>query len=88
MTTLENLYNGNINPCELENLHKRSEYKTAITNVSKTRDKLEEILTEEQKEFFEEYVSRWDEMSSIVEEEIFKTGFSLGLRIAVESLYD
>jgi hypothetical protein len=88
MTILENLYNGNINPCELEKLHKRCEYKTAVSHVNITRDKLDEILTEEQKEVFEEYITQWDEMSSIVEEEIFKTGFSLGLRIAAESLYD
>ena len=44
MTTLENLYNGNINPCELEGLARRPEFSLASQIVSEARLSLEETL--------------------------------------------
>lgn len=84
MTTLENLYNGNINPCELEHLTEREDYKTATSRVGDVQEKLEKTLTETQQLLFEKYTKEWDMMLLIVEEEIFKEGFALATRIREE----
>lgn len=84
MTTLENLYNGNINPCELEHLAEREDYLIATERVNEARSEFEETLTDLQKCLFEKYVKEWDMMSLIVEEEIFKEGFALATRIREE----
>ena len=84
MTTLENLYNGNINPCELEHLTEREDYKTATARVNEAQRELEETMTEVQQFLFEKYTKEWDMMSLIVEEEIFKEGFALATRIKEE----
>ncbi len=84
MTTLENLYNGNINPCELKHLTEREDYKTATARVGEAQKELEETLSETQQLLFEKYTKEWDMMSLIVEEEIFKEGFALATRIRGE----
>ena len=84
MTTLENLYNGNINPCELERLSERKDYKTATARVSEAQCELENTLTEVQQRLFENYTKEWDMMSLIVEEEIFREGFALAMSIKEE----
>lgn len=84
MTTLENLYNGNINPCELERLAEREDYKTATARVSDSQRELENTLTEVQQHLFENYTKEWDMMSLIVEEEIFREGFALAMSIKEE----
>lgn len=84
MTTLENLYNGNINPCELERLSERKDYKTATARVSEAQCELENTLTEVQQHLFENYTKEWDMMSLIVEEEIFREGFALAMSIKEE----
>ena len=84
MTTLENLYNGNINPCELERLSERKDYKTATSHVCEAQEELEKMLTDVQKWLFEKYIKESDVMSLIIEEEIFKEGFALAMRIREE----
>ena len=84
MTTLDNLYNGNINPCELEHLNTREDYKNAMSHVCEAQEELEKMLTDAQKWLFEKYIKESDVMSLIIEEEIFKEGFSLAMRIREE----
>ena len=84
MTILEDLYNGNINPCELEHLNTRDDYKTALSRVCEAQEGLEETLSDVQKRLFEKYTKEWDLMALIVEEEIFKDGFALAIRIREE----
>lgn len=84
MTALENLYNGNINPCELEHLQKRSDYKNALVLVNQVQKKLEAVLDEEQKKLFSNYITYSDKMSLIIDEEIFKEGFRLAANILIE----
>ena len=58
MTTLENLYNGNINPCELEHLRERSDYKNALILVNQVQEKIEAVLDEEQKKLVNELIEK------------------------------
>ena len=48
------------------------------------RQELEYVLSEVQKWLFEKYITEWDKLSLIVEEEIFKEGFSLAMKIKEE----
>ena len=86
MTTLENLYNGNIRPCELPRLQERTEYKEAIALVCTAQEKLEAALTDEQKMLLQNYITEADKMSLITEAEIFKAGFSLAIKILLECM--
>ena len=53
MTTLENLYNGNIEPTDSESLKNNVRYKEGLRLVSRLHDELSATLNEEQKELFE-----------------------------------
>ena len=85
MGILEELYYGNLAPCEPEGLLKRTDYRRATERATRSRDTLEQMLNEEQKIAFADFITDWDKMSSIVEEEIFKTGFRLGMSIMSEA---
>ena len=86
MTTLENLYNGNINPSESGRLMNSTEYKKLIAFTNQAQEKLVSTLTEEQKKLFDNYIMNSEELSVIINEEIFKEGFSLAIRIMIESI--
>ena len=86
MGILEELYYGNLAPCEPESLLKRADYRPATERATRSRDALEQMLNEEQKIAFADFITDWDKMSSIVEEEIFKSGFRLGMNIMTEGL--
>lgn len=84
VTTLENLYHGNINPCESKRLLNNPEYKKLIALTSQAQEKLVESLTVEQKKLFDNYVINAEELSVIIEEETFKYAFSLAIKIMIE----
>ena len=78
MTTLENLWYGNIRPVE-EFLADNKEYKGLLRIVAKNREKLENSLSPEQAELFEKYYTATNEMNSVSETEAFKYGFNLAV---------
>ena len=84
MTTLENLYHGNINPCESERLNNNPEYQKLLTLAGKAQEKLQASLSEEQRRLLDNYIINADELSIVINEEIFKEGFSLAMRIMIE----
>ena len=84
MVILKDLYNGNVNPCEMEHLNTREDYKTELSRVCEAREELEKTFTDVQKWLFDKFVKESDLMSLIVEEEIFREGFSLAMRIKEE----
>lgn len=86
MTTLSNLYHGNINPSENNHLQEREDYKKLLTLVSAAQEKVTATLTEEQRKLFDNYLMKTEELSVIIEEEIFKEGFSLAMKVMIETL--
>ncbi len=84
MTTLENLYHGNINPNENNHLQEREDYRNLLALVNRAQEKLVATLTDEQRKLFENYLMNNEELSVIIEEEIFKTGFSLAMKMMNE----
>ena len=83
MTTLENLYYGNIQPNEglarnidrLRHLEKLS---------SRNEEELLSTLTDKQKETFEKYKDCNNELLGVTEVNAFVEGFTLAMKIMVE----
>jgi tryptophanyl-tRNA synthetase len=86
MTTLENLYNGNIEPTDSESLKNNMRYKEGLRLVGRLQEELAEMLNEEQKELFEKYLTAANELSIVINEETFKTGYRLATQIMIECM--
>ena len=85
MTPLEELWYGNINPHE-EFLKHNQQHKKLLSLVCKNRDELSATLTERQNEILDKYDAMVNEMHSLSEQNAFRYGFSLGVRLMAESL--
>jgi len=85
MRVLEDLWYGNINPHEAI-LQNDKQFKNLLSLMGKTRDKLSDTLTEQQKETLGKYDTAVNEMHSLAELSAFRYGFSLGVRLIAESI--
>ena len=85
MTPLEELWYGNINPHE-EFLNHNRQHKKLLSLVCKNRDELSATLTDRQNEILDNYDDAVNEMYSMSEQLAFRYGFSLGIRIMMESV--
>ena len=83
MTTLEDLYYGNISPQE-RYIKRGTRVDKLVKLICKNEDDLTATLTEQQKETFEKYKECQSELSGLTEREAFKDGFILAARIMVE----
>ena len=82
MTTLEDLYYGNIH---LSGYIKRGTNVDQIVKlICKNEDDLCATLTEQQKEIFEKFKDCQSELSGTVERDAFRDGFILAVRIMIE----
>ena len=86
MTVLENLYNGNIEPTDSESLKNNVRYKEGLRLVGRLQEELSATLNEEQKELFEKYLTAANELSIVINEETFKTGYRLATPIMIECM--
>ena len=84
MTTIENLYYGNIVPAE-KGIKKESEYSKLLNLVARNEEKLSATLTKEQKILFEKYKGCCMDLYGIAELEVFVSGVKLGVKIIVET---
>jgi len=85
MTVLEDLWYGNVNPHETF-LNGNCRFKHLLSLMGKNRDNLSDTLTEQQKELLEKYDEAVNEMHSLTEQAAFQCGFSLGVRMMMESV--
>ena len=85
MTTLEDLFYGNINPHE-RYIKKGTRVDKLVKLICKNEEELVNSLTEKQKEIFEKFKDCTTELSLITEVECFKSGFILSTRLMVESM--
>lgn len=84
MTVLEDLWYGNIDPHETV-LNDDQRFKNLLALMGRNRDKLSATLTEQQKETLAKYDDSVNELHSIAELSAFRYGFSLGVRLMIES---
>ena len=85
MTTLEDLWYGNIRPVE-NYVEGNAEYKSLLRLVAKNRETLENELSHKQLELLEKYNTSVNEMNSVSEVAAFKYGFNLAVRLLTESI--
>jgi len=85
MTTLENLYYGNIAPHEYEVEH-GSEYDVTAKLVIRHEQELSATLTEQQKIILEKIKDNHTELMSLGERDAFCRGFSLAVRLMVDAM--
>ena len=88
MDILEELWYGNIQPMELSHIESNAEYKEALNLVNNNYDRLQEGLTDKQKQLLMRYAESRNEFSNITELDAFKTGFKLGARLVIAAITD
>ena len=76
---LEDLYYGNISPCQRA-VRPGSKARKLMQKQSNLETKLSELLTEEQREIFEQYLSASADLLDANCLDSFITGFRLGAR--------
>ena len=85
MNILEELWYGNISPCDAE-IRSGSAYSELLSYVCRHEDDLKKTLNDEEKVIFEKFTECTNEMYGIAEREAFVQGFTLGARIIIEVL--
>lgn len=85
MTTLENLYYGNISPHE-RSIKRGTRVDKLVKLICKNEEELNAGLTEKQKETFEKFKDCQSELSGLTERDAFRDGFILAVRIMVEAM--
>ena len=83
MTTLEDLYYGNISPHE-RYIKRGTRVDKLVKLICKNEDELTAGLTEKQKETFEKFKDCQSELAGLTERDAFRDGFILATRIMVE----
>ena len=87
MTTLENLYYGNIAPHEYEVEH-GSEYDVTAKLVIRHEQELSATLTKQQKAILEKIKDNHTELMNLGERNAFVRGFSLAVRLMIDAMSD
>lgn len=82
--TLENLYYGNITPCDRQ-IAPESDLQRVMEKAEKCEEELMARLKDEEKHLLLNLVNAQDEISSTLAIEKFILGFRLGMMLAVES---
>ena len=85
MTTLENLYYGNICPHEI-NIEKGSEYDNLLKLVIRQDEELTATLTDKQKAIFKKYNENEMDLMNLGECQGFIRGFSLAVKLMAEAM--
>lgn len=83
MTTLEDLYYGNINPHEMY-INRGSQVDRLVKLIYKNEEALISTLTEQQKETFDKFKECQSELCDLTARQTFTDGFVLATRIMVE----
>ncbi len=85
MTTLEDLYYGNISPHE-RYIKRSTRVDHLVKLLCKNEEGLTVTLTEKQKVTFDKFKDCQNELSGLTECEAFRDGFILAVRIMTEAM--
>ena len=85
MTTLENLYYGNIAPHEYE-VVRGSEYDVTAKLVNRNEQELTATMTEQQNAILQKIKDNHTELMKLGERDAFCRGFSLAVRLMVDAM--
>lgn len=83
MTTIYDLYYGNIRPSE-RHIKQGTEHAQLLEYICRHEDALAATLSEQQKEIFDKYKACRGELSGMAERDGFREGFMLAAQIMIE----
>ena len=83
MNIIEELWYGNISPCERD-FKRGSTYSELLGYIVRHEEDLQKRLNDEEKETLDKFTECTNEMYGIAEREAFERGFVLGARIIIE----
>ena len=83
MTTVEDLYYGNISPHE-RYIKRGTRVDKLVKLICKNEEEFNSGLIEKPKEIFNKFTDRQKELSDITTRQVFADGFSLAVQIMVE----
>ena len=83
MNIIDELWYGNISPCERD-FKKGSKYSKLLGYIVRHEEDLKKRLNDEEIEILEKFTECTNEMYGISEREAFVRGFTLGARIVIE----
>ena len=83
MNIIEELWYGNISPCERD-FKKGSKYSELLGYIVRHEEDLKKRLNDEEIEILEKFTECTNEMYGIAERESFARGFVLGVKIIIE----
>ena len=87
MSTLENLWYGNIDAQE-NFIGDDKHYKKLMALMCKNEDGLRDTLTDKQKEMLDKFDESTSELNGFLEYKAFRYGFTLAMKIVFECLDD
>lgn len=87
MTTLKDLYYGNIIPVD-QSLKQGNAYSEVSGYIDRHKNDLLTTLTEQQKEIFEKLKDCESELHGMNEQQAFAEGFKLASRLIIEVMQD
>ena len=83
MNILEDLYYGNVNPCDRD-VRRGSTVDKLQTLVCQYEEELNGTLTQKQKETFEKFKDAYNELYCCFERDMFAQGFIIAAKIMIE----
>ena len=85
MFVLDKLWRGKLSPSE-QCCHCGSEYSNLRGALYRIDRQLSSVLSDEEKELFQEYQATREKMTSISEEDIFYNGFRIGAGLILDAI--
>lgn len=86
MSIIRELYYGNIKPVDQSFFQNTKEFQESQKALWTYQAKLYPLLNEPEKELFDKFSEAHQKLTAVSSAENFTNGFSLGLRIAFESM--
>ena len=80
---LEELWFGNLQPMEYNDIQHNQEYKRALELVNANSARLKNELNPKQADMFERYCESSRELSDIMEMDAFKSGFTIAMSLTI-----
>ncbi len=82
------LYYGAISPWENSKLSLSKEYRTMLDTANELQEKVNNLLGDEGKQLFDDFLKADAKVGNCFEQEKFKEGFMIGARLMIETFGD
>ena len=86
-SVINELWLGNINP-QNDSRNNSHEIKELMEYMARHHEKLNQMMSDEQKEILKKFDDCWSEYMSLAEAAIFEYAFKLGMQIGIETLIE